>query len=97
MGGMCVVPLSWQLFEWAHVIVCMEQEQVLAVLELMKGKGLNGGEKPIHCWDLPDIGWDPYDEELVKLCEVHFLESLQKYETIQKPEAISKGKYRTPL
>lgn len=74
-GGTVVVPLTQLHLRWAHVIVCMEQEHVDYVRE--HPESIAG--KPVYCWDLPDIGWNPFDADLVKLCEDHFAASLEDY------------------
>lgn len=73
--GMVVIPLQWFHYEWADVIVCMEQEHVAVVKDRAAQLAI-----PVYCWDLPDNSYRAYDEELVKLCEARFLETLQKYE-----------------
>ncbi|HMA19740.1 MAG TPA: hypothetical protein VKO87_02990 [Gemmatimonadaceae bacterium] len=74
--GMAVMPLTQFHLKWAHVIVCMEQEH----LDVVREHGEDIAGKSVYCWNLPDIGWNPYDADLVQLCEDHFAETLADYQ-----------------
>jgi predicted protein tyrosine phosphatase len=71
--GFVVAPVSREILEWAHVIVCMEKEHIDAVRKF-HGSPMTAD---VYCWNLPD-DWDKaYDPQLTRIIEQKLLDTMQ--------------------
>lgn len=89
-----VTPMTREIVEWADVIVCMKESHRLALSGFVLQEDAAAGsvpisiaEKKIFVWGVDDIGYRPYQPELLQILEAKLLESAQQYDMWREENA----------